>query len=102
MLANPVRPAPARRRHGLRCPRTPRWRRAEPCNRTSDTTRNSSSGRRWRAQERFMNNISAKDAKDMIDLALLAVDHDGGKLVEICMTVPRGLTIALLLTALGM
>src|SRR4029077_12339631 len=44
---------------------------------------------------------SAKDAKDMIDLALLAVDHDGGNPVEICMTVPRGLTIALLLTALG-
>jgi hypothetical protein len=30
-----------------------------------------------------MNNISAKDAKDMIDLALLAMDHDGGNLVEI-------------------
>jgi NitT/TauT family transport system substrate-binding protein len=49
-----------------------------------------------------MNNISGKDAKDMIDLALLAVDHEGGKPEEICMTVPRGLTIALLLTALGM
>jgi NitT/TauT family transport system substrate-binding protein len=37
----------------------------------------------------------------MIDLALLAVDHEGGKLVEICMSVPRGLTIALVLMAIG-